>query len=417
MLGISVDPAQESALMMGMAVLQKNRFQSVSELYNALYTPQPGTPGATPPPATIPITPTPPAYAPAPVSAPESAVIPAQDSTSTPVSTPVNEKPKRMTKQKWIIAIACGLVAGILSFAWNSWQSSNNRGDTPDRPAISPPSFELPAATDSLTGTWVSVVDIDGDSISIELLFDEGGSFYLLEIDLEYDFFIVSEGTYTISGSRLQMIPLWAASIADFWSNGYNVYDTDSFSVETNISIDSNTLRLDSLGFGMAYVDVILTRGVSSGLWSFEDREKLLNISTPESQSPRDTTHIATVTLGDFQHFGGSGTTQRGWFTDGVDDLWSPYTARQFTDSQYLILEFNREPYGEIEFAWIGDSNNWQWTETAFFPQGRTLIIDLSRIDGYNQYRQASYLKIFVNCYYDSWDDLIITDAYFANAR
>jgi hypothetical protein len=428
MLGIPVNPAQEAALMRGMAVLQKNRFQSVSELYNALYNVQTdmpittyssaAAPIATAPEPSIPQTQAAPqAYAPTPVYTPVSVPTPEPALNPTPGLAPEVEKPKRMTKQKWIMAIACGLLAGILSFAWSMWQSSNNRAETPDRPAVSPPVIELPGATDSLTGTWVSVVDYGGDSINIELLFDEGGGFYLLEVDLEYDFFIVSEGTYTISGSRLQMIPLWVASIADFWSNGYNVYDTDSFSIETTISIDSNALHIDSLGFGMAYVDVILTRGVSSGLWSFEDREKLLNMSTPESQSPRDTTHIANVTLGDFQHFGDSRSTQRGWFSVGTDDLWSDYTSSDFSDSQYLIIEFDREPYGEIEFAWIGDSNDWVWTSTAFFPQERILIIDLTQINGYNLYRQAYFLKIYICCYYDSWDDLTITDAYFADAR
>jgi hypothetical protein len=195
-----------------------------------------------------------------------------------------------MTKQKWIIAIACGVAVGALSFVWSMLQSST---DTPEIPVFSPPAIELPIPPPS----------------------------------------------------------------------------------------DPTPAP------------------------------------TPESQSPRDTTHIVTVTLREFQHFGGSRDTQGGWFSDGVDDLWSPYTARQFTDSQYLILEFDREPYGEIEFAWIGDSNNWQWTATSFTPQGHILIIDLTRIDGYNQYKQASYLKIYINCYYDSWDDLVITDAYFANAR
>jgi len=42
MLGVHIDPAQEAALMRGMAVLQEYRFQSVTELYYALYESQPG---------------------------------------------------------------------------------------------------------------------------------------------------------------------------------------------------------------------------------------------------------------------------------------------------------------------------------------------------------------------------------------
>jgi hypothetical protein len=199
-----------------------------------------------------------------------------------------------MTKQKWVIAIACGVAVGAFSFVWSVWQSSSgNRTDEPVLPAFSPPAIELP--TPSLSDP---------------------------------------------------------------------------------------------------------TPAPSS-----------------ESQSPRNSTHVATVTLGDFQHFGGLPDQQRGWFTNGVDELWSPYTAQQFTESRFLILEFEREPYGEIEFAWIGDSNDWVWTVTTFMPEGRILIINLLLIDESYRYRQGSYLKIYLNCYDDSWENLIITDAYFANIR
>jgi len=290
MLSISVDSAQEAALMMGMAVLQKNRFQSVSELYASLYTPQTGAPAVADVSINTSQVNTPEHYA-----SQAQADVPVSEATSspTPFSTPATEKPKRTTKEKWIIAIACGVAAGTLSIALGMWQQSGNRADEPVTPTFSPPVIELP----------------------------------------------------TPAPSDPTPIP------------------------------------------------------------------------TPESQSPKDTTHNATTQLRDFQHYGGMPDTQRGWFTDGVDTLWSPYTSRNFTDSRYLILEFDRKPYGDIEFAWIGDTNDWAWTVNTFAPQDRILIINLALINGYNQYIQASYLKIYVICLNDSWDDLIITDAYFANAR
>ena len=137
MLGIPVDPPQEAALMMGMAVLQKNRFQNVSELYASLYGLQPGTPTAINTSTNVPsassshiVTPTPNTpqethdaplvYEPAPAFTPSPVSIP----------TPVADKPKKMTKQKWITAIACGLVAGVLVFAWNMWQRDADRTDS-----------------------------------------------------------------------------------------------------------------------------------------------------------------------------------------------------------------------------------------------------------------------------------------------
>jgi hypothetical protein len=404
--GISVNPTQEAALMTGMAVLQKNRYQNVPELYASLYG-QPSGALATQisaPSVVTPGTGEPPPY----VQERAQENLPP---VFTPDSTPASEakKPKRMTKEKWIIAIACGVLVGVLSFAFGMWQSSNNRADTPDRPSNSPPATERPAANDGITGTWDGILGGGDDSLIIELMLDISGKFYLLEYDYDKISFSALEGTYSISDSRLQMTFLWGSTIADWTDNNYVFYDFSNGFTETYFRIDADTLFLDSLGFGMADVDVTLTRGVSSGLWSFEHRERL------EVQSPRDSTHVATVTLGDFQELGDMPNQEGGWWSDGVGV--SPYTAQDFTDSRYLILEFNRKPYGEIDFAWIGDTNDWVWTVTSFTPQSRILIIDLAMINGYNQYIQASSLKIFICCYGDSWQDLIILDAYFANAR
>jgi hypothetical protein len=396
MLGISIDPAKEETLMKGMAVLQKNRYQSVPELYASLYGQQTDAPAPAPAPAPVPSN-IPPATAPPPVleKAQENRP-PVLKENRPPVS---DKKPKKMTKEKWIIAIACGLVAGLLTIALGTCQNGNNgNADTPD----------------ALTGTWVGILEMGDDLHGTELMFDDRGRFYMVESLDDYEGFYVYEGTYTISDSRLQMTLLWAAFIADSLPNGYNIFDWTGISIETNINIDANTLQVDSLGFGMAY-GIVLTRGVPSGLWSFEHRERLVNMPTPEVQSPRDTTHTATVTLGEFQELGGMPNQEGGWWSDSVGT--SPYTAQDFTKPQYLILEFNRKPYGEIEFVWFGDSNDWVWTPTSFIPQGRIMIISLAQINDYSLYQQASSLKIFLTCYGDSWQDLIILDAYFANAR
>ncbi|MCL2663091.1 MAG: serine/threonine protein kinase [Oscillospiraceae bacterium] len=412
-LGFSVDPTQEAALMKGMAVLQKNRFQNVPELYASLHGQQAGVPGTAQMSATSSATPAtegsppyvqekaqenrPPVLADAQQA---QAATPVFESSPNSIPSPSAVKPKRMTKEKWIITIACGLVAGLLTFAFGMWQSSSNSVDRPD----------------ILTGTWVGALEMGDDIYITELMFDDSSNFYLVESLDGFEGFYVYEGTYTISDSRLQMTLLWAASIFDSLPNGYHIFDWDSISTESNISIDANTLQIDNLGFGMAY-GIVLTKGTPSGLWSFEHRERLTNMSTPEVQSPRDTTHVATVTLGDFHEFGGFPDNERGWWSDNVGDSRSPYTARDFTDSRYMILEFDRKPYGDIEFAWIGDTNDWVWTTTSFTPQSRILIIDLALINGYNQYIQASSLKIFICCYDDSWDNLTLVDAYFANVR
>jgi hypothetical protein len=421
--GISVNPTQEAALMTGMAVLQKNRYQNVPELYAALYGQPSGALVAQISAPSVVTTGTgePPPYVQegAQESRPPVFNAPASMQGSSPAPAPAAGKKKKMTKEKWIIAIACGVIAGILAFAWNSWQSSNNRTETPDRPSNSPPATELPTATDGITGTWLGSLVFEDYPRVIELMLDNSGKFYLLEYVSDDDWLHAHEGTYTVSGSHLQMTFQWVASFGSWLDDGYIFYDMVEVSSETHINIVGNTLHLDSLGYGMAYDDVTFTRGVPSGLWSFEHRERLINASTPEEQSPRDTTHIATVTLGDFQEFGGIPDMQGGWWSDGVDNRSSPYTVRDFTESRYLIIEFTREPIGEVDFVWIGDTNNWNWDEgtTTFMPQSRILIIDLTQIEGYNQYRQASELKIFIILHFVNWDYVGELDVYFANAR
>ena len=108
---------------------------------------------------------------------------------------------------------------------------------------------------------------------------------------------------------------------------------------------------------------------------------------------------------------------ERGWVTEGLEIRDTPYTVNDFTSSGYLVVEFNREPIGDIEFAWIGDANNWVWVVTPFTPQDNMLVIDLSKIGERNNYNQSTMLKIFLCCYDDSWDDLLVVDAFFADRR
>jgi hypothetical protein len=199
-----------------------------------------------------------------------------------------------MTKQKWIMAIACGLVVGILSFVWNSWQSGGNRAEAPEMPVVSPPPIEqpveseAPASTDvpaptvetSIVGTWVGTVDYGIGPRIMELMLDESGSFYSLEYINDEDWFHVFEGTYTISDSRLQMTLQWVAAIDERLDNGYDFHDIFNESSEIHISIVGNTMYIDNFNFGLGIThEAVLTRGIPSGLWGYEYRERLVNNS------------------------------------------------------------------------------------------------------------------------------------------
>ena len=125
--------------------------------------------------------------------------------------------------------------------------------------------------------------------------------------------------------------------------------------------------------------------------------------------------YIRTTTLGPFQIETDKPESQRGWFTDGLDEKRSPFTARDFTSSRFLVLKFDRKPYIELEFVWIGDSNDWEWTITSITPHDDTVILDMTRVTGYDKLKQSSHIKLFICTYYDSWNDLTLIDAYFAD--
>ena len=140
-MGILIDPAREAALMRGMAVLQEYRFKNVSEMYFALYVAQTGVPAAAIISATMP------SAAASAENTPQAQNQAApQVFTPTPISMPTlaAAKPKRMTKQKWIMAIACGVMVGVLVFAWNMWQQNATGPETSEGFASSLPPIESP---------------------------------------------------------------------------------------------------------------------------------------------------------------------------------------------------------------------------------------------------------------------------------
>jgi serine/threonine protein kinase len=147
------------------------------------------------------------------------------------------------------------------------------------------------------------------------------------------------------------------------------------------------------------------------------------NVITAPSPLPQTAHYTRTITLGQFIcENTDNRSQQKGWCTKGVEiddgSVTSPWSAKDFTSSRYLILEFGKEPAGNIDFVWKGDTNDWGWTQTSgLTPQGDKIVIDLHTINGYYQYMRSSELLIYLCYYSDSWDDLPVKDAYFANAQ
>jgi serine/threonine protein kinase len=144
-LGFAINPQQETALMKGMAVIQSNRYQDVSGLYAALFDGKADTP------APVALAPMP--SAPAVPDAPVAPAVPPELLAPAPA-------PKKSHTNKWVTAIICGVVAGILSFAWNTMQSSNRRAEI-EPPSFSPPPFEITLVSPTPTPDTVSAFSWD----------------------------------------------------------------------------------------------------------------------------------------------------------------------------------------------------------------------------------------------------------------
>ena len=126
---------------------------------------------------------------------------------------------------------------------------------------------------------------------------------------------------------------------------------------------------------------------------------------------------VSRVRLGDFSLVNNSAPDlQRGWHTNGVDNTFSPWSSKDFTSHRYLVIELGAVPKGVFQFAWQGDGNDWGWSQTnGFETLGKTLIIDMTQIIGYEQFLKSDNIKFFVSYYNDSWLDFLPINAYFAD--
>jgi serine/threonine protein kinase len=164
-LGVAIPPAQETALMKGMAVMQGQRWQSMPELYNALFSapavqaqpmPVPGPrpmPGPAPQPVAQPI----PQPSPTPIVAATNVPV-----GTTPVIRPPVPAKKRLAIICAIVAVLAlavgGLVWGLSGSDGNSARNINNRstGGNAVADAPTPTPSSTPTSTPSSTPTSAS---------------------------------------------------------------------------------------------------------------------------------------------------------------------------------------------------------------------------------------------------------------------
>jgi hypothetical protein len=393
MLGVPISPAQEAALMTGMAVSQNKRHQNVPALYSALY----GT--------AAPVQPT-------------GAVSPMSPDYVYPVTQPAFTAASAQTQETgfkaWVkkhklltfgcftpIALVLALVLVIIIVA--VYEVINESPDTPEPPV----STSTPAVENYLLGSWSAVQE---GGLMLEYAFNGNGEYYSMLYDpedideLELTYIRVLEGTYEIAGSDVFVTPLWSVTF------DYDVYDVVPYDGDdtwkSSFSVRGNALTMvDPSGTTSA-----LTKTTPS-VWEFGHREKMAN---------GQPVYIRKVTLGQFSiNQVANPTRHKGWATSGViiENLDSTFTARDFT-RRYLVLELGAEPAGDFLFAWVEKgAPAGSWTQTDNLKaQGTTLVIDMTQINGYDQYIQLTDMLIYV-CYFDdSWDDLPLLDAYFAES-
>ena len=258
-LGVSIDPALEAALMRGMAVFQEDRYQNVTELYNAFYGTQTGVSVAVP--SHVIATPVASVVDIKSAAPTGSETHPEQDQTPeselSDDSVQNTKNPKRMPKQKWIVAIACGAVALIVLLTWNLWGPINQDLKTPEQSPDTPPSPDttLSPQEAEIVGDWVVYVAFEAihdDTIIYELIFNKDDSyFFSAKINSTDEELFVFGGVVSYD-SGLWFYPSWneQTSLAtellpvEFitWLNNYGVFEATWVKDTLEINILSKEL-------------------------------------------------------------------------------------------------------------------------------------------------------------------------------
>lgn len=120
----------------------------------------------------------------------------------------------------------------------------------------------------------------------------------------------------------------------------------------------------------------------------------------------------------EFNIAGGVADSQKGWLTNGVDNVTVPLTAEQVASAKYLVLECGAAPTGDITFIWQGDGDGWAWnqTEPAVLDGSSTdttIVIDLAKSAiHYDKFKASTQFKFYIAYWNDTIADLQIKRAY-----
>ncbi|MDR0292975.1 MAG: LPXTG cell wall anchor domain-containing protein [Oscillospiraceae bacterium] len=109
--------------------------------------------------------------------------------------------------------------------------------------------------------------------------------------------------------------------------------------------------------------------------------------------------------------------TQKGWVTDGMDDIASSLTIEQLRSATTLHLEFSAPPAGGMQFIIQSDGDNYAWNQNdGAIPDtgldATSIDIDLTKMKGFSALKDATKAKFFLGYYSSNIADLGITKAY-----
>ena len=125
--------------------------------------------------------------------------------------------------------------------------------------------------------------------------------------------------------------------------------------------------------------------------------------------------------------------TQKGWCTNGVDDIETELMIGDLKAAKYLVLELDKTPKGGMQFIWLGDGNNWGWSagqevilkdngdpdekKGTKFRDNEKKVLEIELSKAVKEYKKfvsvaSTKVKIIIGYYSSNIADLGITKAY-----
>jgi hypothetical protein len=130
--------------------------------------------------------------------------------------------------------------------------------------------------------------------------------------------------------------------------------------------------------------------------------------------------------LGDFTSI--NSVNQKGWCSNGTDNVTTNLTVNDFVDAKYLVLELNAAPAGGLHIVWQSDIDDWDWNQTEILNangipyadkgtilDGNIIIIELSKVlKNYSKFVKTRWnVKLLLGYFSPDIAGLGVRGAYF----